>query len=83
MTYAPRPSRQSLDFSPDEREVVGGFQGNLNSAVVPSDAYQLVTYLRRNNRSHRTRLFPIILDVIARLRGFATPVRHGVLRSSS
>jgi hypothetical protein len=28
-------------------------------------------------------LFPIILDVIARLRGFATPVRHGVLRSSS
>src|SRR5580658_3184064 len=83
LTYAPRPWRQSLSSPPEEREVVGGLQGNLHSAVIPSDAYQFVTCLRRDNRSHRTRLFPIILDVIARFRGFATPVRHGVLRSSS
>jgi hypothetical protein len=72
---------QSRAVPGDQCEFLGGFQGDLDSAVVPADAHQLTARLRGNNRSDRSGLFQFIFDVIAHLMSFASSIRHDVLRS--
>jgi hypothetical protein len=49
--------------------------------IIPPYAYLFMTALRGVNSSHSPRLFPLVFDIIAHLRSFATRIWHSFLRS--
>jgi len=55
-------------------------KGKINAAVIPLYADSFLSILCCVNSGHRARLFPLVLDVIAHLRSFATHVWHSSLR---
>jgi hypothetical protein len=67
-------------FAVDECIVPSKSQGKFNTAVIPPYADSFLSVLCCVNSGHRARLFPLVLNIVAHRRSFATHVWHSSLR---